>query len=93
MTPISRAGTFRTMPTIHWAFDGRHGLLVRLRSDIPSHDDLMIRSALIRSTARCERLGALDRAINRELWPLGYVAQVDPAVGRGAPVVVDIAPG
>jgi hypothetical protein len=93
MSSILRAGIFRTMPTIHWAFDGRHGLVVRLRSDVPSHDDLMIRSALIRSAARCERVSALDRAINRELWSLGYVAQIDPAVRQGAPVVVDIAPG
>jgi hypothetical protein len=93
MTSTSRDGTYRTLPTIHWALDGRHGLVVRLRNDVPSQDDLMIRSALMRSAARCERLGALDRTINRELGPLGYVAQVDSAMRLGAPVVVDIVPG
>ncbi len=53
----------------------------------------MIRGALLRGAASCERLTALDRAINRELWPLGYVAHLERGVADGGVVLVEIAAG
>ena len=66
---------------------------MRAQSDVPSFDDLMIHSALLRGAAACERLAALDRVINRELWPLGYVAQIERCVTDGGIVLVEIAAG
>ncbi len=86
------ATTFRTLPLIAWAFGGRLGFVVRVRSDIPSFEEPMIRRALMRSAATCSRLGSLDRAVNRELWPLGYAAQVDCSTQSGTAVVIDVSP-
>jgi hypothetical protein len=70
--------------------DGCNGLSVRARSDVPSFDDALIRGALKRGALACERLAALDRAINRELWALGYVAHLE-RLSDGTVVQVEIA--
>jgi hypothetical protein len=76
---------------VPWFHDGCSGLAVRARADVPSFDDLMIHSALLRGATSCERLTALDRAINRELWSLGYVAHLERGVAEGGVVLVEIA--
>jgi hypothetical protein len=93
MPSATSFSAFRTLPTIAWACDGRAGLEVHIRRDVPWFDDLMIRSALVRSASACERLVGLDWAIHRELWALGYAARVEPSAGGGATVVVHVTPG
>ena len=83
----------RRLGPVPWFHDGCSGLAVRARADVPSFDNSMIRGALLRSAASCERLTALDRAINRELWPLGYVAHLERNVAAGGVVLVEIAAG
>jgi hypothetical protein len=83
----------RKLGPVPWFHDGCSGLAIRARADVPSFDDSMIRGALLRSAASCERLTALDRAINRELWPLGYVAHLERSVASGGVVLVEIAAG
>jgi hypothetical protein len=53
----------------------------------------MIRVALVRGALACRRTSNLERALNRELWPLGYVARLerDP-IDRSA-VLVEIVSG
>jgi hypothetical protein len=67
----------RRLGAVPWYHDGYHGLSVRVRADVPSFDDPMIRSALIRGAQACQRIEGLDRALSRELWSLGYVARLD----------------
>jgi hypothetical protein len=43
----------------------------------------MIRSALTRCAHVSERLKALERSLNRELWPLGYAASIKAAAREG----------
>jgi hypothetical protein len=83
----------RQLGPVPWFHDGCSGLALRARADVPRFDDTMIRSALLRGVEACERLAALDRAINRELWPLGYVAFLERSVGDDAVVLVEIAAG
>jgi hypothetical protein len=78
---------------VPWDHDGCSGLAVQARGDVPSFDDAMIRDALVRGATACERLNTLDRAINRELWPLGYVAHLERGVVDGGVVLVEIASG
>lgn len=84
---------FRTLGPVAWFHDGCNSLAVRVRADVPSFDDLMIRGALLRVATACEGLASLDRAINRELWPLGYVAHLERSVADGEVVLVEIAAG
>jgi hypothetical protein len=53
----------------------------------------MIRIVLRRAASSCQQIAALDRAINRELWPLGYVAHLERGVADGGVVLVEIAAG
>ena len=41
----------------------------------------MIRAALVRGAISCQAVEEIDRALARELWQIGYVANVrhDPA--------------
>lgn len=90
--PIVEHAT-RRLGAVPWYHDGFRGLSVRARADVPSFDDSMIRGALVRATLACERIVTLDRALNRELWPLGYVAHLEPDVADRAVVQVEIAVG
>lgn len=83
----------RKLGPVPWFHDGCSGLAVRVRADVPSFDDSMIRGALLRGVTSCERLATLDRAINRELWPLGYVAHFERSAAEGGVVLVEIAAG
>ena len=92
-TQIAARRADRKLGLVPWFHDGYDSLAVRARSDVPSFDDPMIRSALLRGVASCERIGALDRAINRELWPLGYIANLERNVAGEAVVLVEVAAG
>ena len=49
---------------------------MQVREDVPTFDDVMIRRALLRGSLVCEDVDGLSRTINRQLWPIGYVARV-----------------
>jgi hypothetical protein len=83
---------FRKLGSVPWFHQGCDGLAVTVRPDVPSFDEWMIRDALLRGAETCDQLKGLDRAINRELWPLGYVARLDGEAGEGGAVVVEVAP-
>jgi hypothetical protein len=53
----------------------------------------MIRGALVRGALACQRLEHLDRALNRELWPLGYLARIEQSPRDRHLVFVEIANG
>ena len=89
-TPIR---TVRKLGPVPWLHDGCSGRSIRARSEVPSFDDALIRGALKRVAVGCERLAVLDRAINRELWSLGYVAHLERSVNDGTVVQVEIASG
>ena len=74
------SGTRRLGP-VAWNQDGCHGFDVEARGDVPTFDDDMIRSALRSGSVGCENVDGLSRAINRQLWAIGYAARVesDPA--------------
>jgi hypothetical protein len=96
MPPISQTIAVRAprkLKPVPWFHDGCSGLTIRARADVPSFDDSMIHGALLRGAASCERLTTLDRAINRELWPLGYVAHLERGVADGGVVLVEVAAG
>jgi hypothetical protein len=67
---------------VTWDHDGFQRLAVWAREEVPTFDDPLLRGALARCAHRCEGLGTLDRALNRELWPLGYVALIETAPGE-----------
>jgi hypothetical protein len=53
----------------------------------------MIRVALARGALACSRIGDLERALNRELWALGYVARLERNLTDRSVVHVEIASG
>src|SRR5271157_4160077 len=71
----------RRLSSVQWHKDGCQGFAVRARDDVPTYDDGMIRRALLRGSLVCDKVDGLSRAVNRELWAIGYVASVhsDPA--------------
>lgn len=81
----------RRLGAVPWRHAGTGGLAVRVGLDVPSFDEPMIRSALIRGALSCERKEGLDRALSRELWPLGYVARLDTGETGQSVVLVEIA--
>jgi hypothetical protein len=82
------AGT-RQLSWVRWNHDGCRGFDVQAGKDVPTFDDLMIRWALVRGSLVCAKVDGLSHAINRQLWTIGYLAQVqsDP-VNRS--VVVEV---
>ena len=96
MTPVSPprpAPGPRTLGPVPWCQDGCSGLTVRAGKDVPSFDDPMIRVALVRGALDCGRVDRLERALNRQLWPLGYVAHLERDLTDRSVVIVDIASG
>jgi hypothetical protein len=83
----------RRIGAVPWYRDGYHGLSVRAGADVPSFEDPMIRGALVRGALACKRIEDLDRALNRELWPLGYVARIEPSPRDRSLVHIEIANG
>lgn len=91
LLPLLSAQATRRLGVVPWYHDGYEGLFVQVRADVPSFEDPMIRSALIRGALDCERIEGLDRALSRELWPLGYVAQLEAGETGRSIVLVEIA--
>lgn len=83
------ASGMRRLSPIQLSLDGCAGFDVQVRGDVPAFDEGMIRRALLRSSLACENIDGLSHAINRQLWQIGYVAEVwsDP-VDRS--VVVEV---
>jgi hypothetical protein len=76
-SPTRRDSAVRRLGAVPWDHDGYRRLTIWAKGDIPFFDDSMIRGALSRCAHACEGLNALDRALNRELWPLGYAASIE----------------
>jgi hypothetical protein len=68
-------------------------LTVHAGTDVPSFDDPMIRVALVRGALACTRIGDLERALNRELWSLGYVARLEHNLTDRSLVHVEVVSG
>jgi hypothetical protein len=66
----------RLLGSVPWNQDGCHNFAVQACEDVPTFDDSMIRGALTRGSILCESVDGLSRAINRQLWAIGYVARV-----------------
>lgn len=73
----------RRLGMVPWSQDGLKGIAVEVAGDVPPNDHGMIRRALIRGSLACEDVGGLSRAMNRQLWAIGYFARVklDPKDG------------
>ena len=76
-----------------WYHDGCRLLTILAQGDVPAFDDSMLRAAIVRGAMGCDRLDALDRAINRELWALGYLARLARDTSDRSVVLVEIADG
>jgi hypothetical protein len=76
-----------------WDHDGFQRLEIWAREEVPTFDDPILRGALGRCAHLSESLGTLDRALNRELWPLGYVALIETAATDDSIAHVVIAGG
>lgn len=76
-SPARPSATIRRIGVVPWHHDGCQRLAIWAQEEVPTFDDSILRGALARCAVRNERLGTLDRALNRELWPLGYVALID----------------
>lgn len=72
---LTALGTRRLSP-VQWGQAGCHFFYVRACADVSPFDDGMIRRALLRGSLVCEEVDGLSRAINRQLWAIGYVATV-----------------
>ena len=88
-----RSSGLRKLGPVPWYTDGCRGLTVHAGSDVPSFDDHMIRGALVRGALSCGRIAGLERALNRELWPLGYVAHLKHDTTDRSVVYVVVASG
>lgn len=86
------AGVRRLGP-VPWYHDGCRTLAVRALDDVPGYEDAMIRAAIVRAVMGCDQLSTLARAINRELWALGYVADVERSESDLSMGIVEIAGG
>jgi hypothetical protein len=96
MTPIAPPRPHflkRRLGAVPWYHDGCNGLSVRAGADVPAFDDQMIRGALARGALACTRIEGLDRALNRELWPIGYVARLETDQSDRPIVLVEAASG
>ena len=83
----------RKLGTVPWYQNGCRGLTVHAGTDVPSFDDPMIRVALVRGALACKRIGELERVLNRELWPLGYVARLEHNLTDRSLVHVEVVSG
>lgn len=50
----------------------------------------MIRAALVRGAISCQAVEEIDRALARELWQIGYVANVQADPANRAVLLVEI---
>ena len=86
-------GPSRRLGLVTWSHHGFHHLSVRVAADVPSFDDSMIRAALVRAALSCDKFSVLDRALNRELWPLGYAVRLERSVTDKAVLQVEVSAG
>ena len=91
VSPIRPTPGPRKLGPVPWYQNGCRGLTVHAGTDVPSFDDPMIRVALVRGALACRRISDLERALNRELWPLGYVARLERNLTDRSKVHVEIA--
>ena len=92
MTPVSgglAVPGMRRLGSVPWNHDGIAAFTVRAGEDVPTYDDWMIRAALVRGAIACKKADLLSRALNRELWMIGYLAKLEIDVTDRS-VVVDI---
>jgi hypothetical protein len=83
----------RKLGPVPWHHGGCRGLTVHAGTDVPAFDDSMIRVALVRGALACGQIDNLERALNRELWPIGYVARLEQNLMDRSVVLVEIANG
>jgi hypothetical protein len=83
----------RTLAPVPWRRDGCVSLSVSAAPDVPAFEDPMLRDALVRASLVCDRLEALERALNRELWRIGYVARIEYDPANHSVAYVDIVSG
>jgi hypothetical protein len=83
----------RKLGLVPWYQGGCRGLTVHAGTGVPSFDDPMIRVALVRGALACGQIDNLERALNRELWALGYVARLEHNLADRSVVLVEIASG
>lgn len=71
----------RRLGPVPWYHDGFDGLAAEALPSVPPSDDSMIRAALVRGALSSRTMAELERALNRELWQIGYTARIqrDPA--------------
>ena len=71
----------RRLGSVPWYHAGFSGFSVTALANVPPSDDSMIRAALVRGAISCQTVEDIDRALARELWQIGYAANVrhDPA--------------
>jgi hypothetical protein len=80
----------RPLGAVPWDHNGYLRLSVRGGSDVSPSDASMLRSVLARSAVTCQRVEELDRALNRQLWLLGYVARIATSPADQSTVIVEI---
>jgi hypothetical protein len=91
-TPTAPPGV-RRLRSVPWCHDGRESLVATVDGEIPSCDDGMIRSALVRGADASQTTDALTRVLNRELWAIGYVARLEPDLFEQSGLLVRIESG
>ena len=77
--PPRPSAAIRRIGVVPWDHDGCQRLTIWAREEVPTFDDSILRGVLARCAHVCLSLRYLDRALNRELWPLGYVALIEAA--------------
>jgi hypothetical protein len=87
-SPSRKGAGVRRLGAVPWDHDGCQGLTIWAGEDVPNFDDPVIRGALARSAHMSERIDALGRALNRNLWPLGYAATIAASRREGSTVDV-----
>lgn len=73
-----------------WYRAGVSGFTVTALASVPPSDDSMIRAALVRGAVSCQTVEEIDRALARELWQIGYVANVQHDPTNRAVLLVEI---
>jgi hypothetical protein len=93
---ISADSTSRPVPasrrlgSVPWYHAGCSGFSVTALANVPPSDDSMIRAALVRGAISCQTVEEIDRALARELWQIGYVANVQHDPANRAVLLVEI---
>jgi hypothetical protein len=70
------AGGTRRLSPVQWDRDGCDGLCILVGDGVPRAHENMVRKALIRGAAVCQKADQLSQSINQRLWAIGYEANV-----------------